>query len=262
MKTTTTDPGREATLRQLGDFLGTYSARLLACGSTCVRLQENLTRMADRFGVRADVVVMPRHIHISVSRRGECDTAIVTVPAAPVSYSVNTSLSRLSWDVADGRLDLSGARARLGRIVARDVQPAWVTLTLVPLANASFCRLFGGDVVAMTVVFIATLAGYYLKQSLLRRRMDLRAVFFFCAFASGVLGATDGLFGLGATPDIAIGTSVLYLVPGIPLLNSFSDLLDRRYICSLGRFADAAVLTACLSAGLCAAMLLMGVGMF
>ena len=114
----------------------------------------------------------------------------------------------------------------------------------------------------MAVVALATLAGYFVKQQLLERRVDVRAVFIICAFVSGVLGATDGLFGLGATPQVAIGTSVLYLVPGIPLLNSFSDLLDRRYICAFGRFADAAVLTACLSAGLCTAMLLMGVGMF
>lgn len=260
--TTTTIETTTVPLHDVGNFLGTYSARLLAYGSTCLRLQQNIDRMAARFGVKADVFVMPRHVHICVSRDGECHTAIVSVPSAPVSFSVNTSLSRLSWDVADGRLDMAQARARFERILERDRQPAWVTLLLVPVANASFCRLFGGDAVAMAVVALATLAGYFVKQQLLERRVDVRAVFIICAFVSGVLGATDGLFGLGSTPQVAIGTSVLYLVPGIPLLNSFSDLLDRRYICAFGRFADAAVLTACLSAGLCTAMLLMGVDMF
>lgn len=252
----------ELSLRQISEFLGTYSARLLACGSTCVRLQENIDRMAARLGVHTDVVVMPRHVHLSVSRGRDCDTTIVAVPPAPVSYSVNTRLSRLSWDMADGHLTLGQARDRMAAILAADRQPEWVTLLLVPAANASFCRLFGGDAVAMAVVAVATLAGYFVKQLMIAQNIDVRAVFIVCAFVSGVLSATDGLFGLGTTPWVATGTSVLYLVPGIPLLNSFSDLIARRYICAFSRFADAAVLTACLSFGLCAAMLLMGVGMF
>ena len=70
------------------------------------------------------------------------------------------------------------------------------------------------------------------------------------------------LFGLGSTPGIAIGSSVLYLVPGIPFLNSFSDLLNHHYICAFSRFMDAVVLTCCLSLGLCAGMAMMQVGMF
>ncbi|MDE6344424.1 MAG: threonine/serine exporter family protein, partial [Muribaculaceae bacterium] len=63
-------------------------------------------------------------------------------------------------------------------------------------------------------------------------------------------------------PSIALGTSVLYLVPGIPFLNSFSDMIYRHYFCAFCRFTDAVVLTCCLSIGLCAGMMLMNVGMF
>ena len=61
---------------------------------------------------------------------------------------------------------------------------------------------------------------------------------------------------------MALGTSILYLVPGIPFLNSFSDMICRHYVCALGRFMDAVILTCCLSAGLCAGMALMDAGMF
>ena len=36
---------------------------------------------------------------------------------------------------------------------------------------------------------------------------------------------------LGSTPDIAIATSILYLVPGIPFLNGFSDMIAGHYTC-------------------------------
>lgn len=115
---------------------------------------------------------------------------------------------------------------------------------------------------AMLVVCVATMAGYRLKQLLLGVRVDGRVVMMACAFVSSVLGATDGLFGLGSTPAVSIGTSILYLVPGVPYLNSFSDMLYRYYICALSRLMDALVLTACLTAGLCAGLLLMDEGMF
>ena len=114
----------------------------------------------------------------------------------------------------------------------------------------------------MAIVFAATFSGFMLKQMLARRNVDVRLIVVLCAFVSGVLGATGLLFSLGSTPRIALATSVLYLVPGIPFINSFSDMLYRHYICAFSRMVDAVVLTCCLSIGLCAAMLMMNTGMF
>ncbi|MDE5689172.1 MAG: threonine/serine exporter family protein, partial [Duncaniella sp.] len=73
---------------------------------------------------------------------------------------------------------------------------------------------------------------------------------------------TDALFHLGQTPEIAIGNSVLYLVPGIPFLKSVRDMLAGHYICSFSRFMHAMILTGCLSIGLCGGMMMMNIGMF
>jgi uncharacterized membrane protein YjjP (DUF1212 family) len=59
-----------------------------------------------------------------------------------------------------------------------------------------------------------------------------------------------------------MATSVLYLVPGIPYINSVSDMLDGHYLCAFGRLMNAVILTCCLSAGLCGGLLLMGLKLF
>ena len=59
-----------------------------------------------------------------------------------------------------------------------------------------------------------------------------------------------------------MATSVLYLIPGVPYINSASDLIDGHYLCSFSRFVDACVLTACLSIGLCAAIAIFGLKYF
>ena len=245
-------------------FLSEYAAWLLGAGATCIRLERNVKRMAQAFGQEVVMTIMPRHIHMTVCTpdRSDSYTYITALRTSMISFDINTRLSQLSWAVADGRLDFEEAEAEFNRIIQTPPADRRLVLFLASCANASFCRLFGGDWPAVAVVFVATLAGYYLKQLLCDQKVDMRIVFVLCAFVSSVLGATDALFHLGQTPEIAVGTSVLYLVPGIPFLNSFSDMLAGHYICSFSRFMHAMILTCCLSLGLCGGMMMMNIGMF
>ena len=245
-------------------FLLDYSVALFAAGATCIRLEMNLRRMASALGVKVETTIMPRHIYLTVCRPadGESITRFAAVSGGCISFEVNTRLSALSWEFADGKINFDTCLRRFAEIIAPSPRREWLLILLVGIANASFCRLFGGDFIAMAVVAVATVVGFRLKQYLLSRHVDLRVVMIVCAFVSTVLGATDSLFSLGTTPTVAIGTSVLYLVPGIPFLNSFSDMLYRHYICAFSRLTDALILTFCISVGLCAGMCLMNVGMF
>ncbi len=255
---------RRPSAKELCEFLSQYSALLIGCGATCIRLVHNIDRIGDTFGMKIVSYIMPRHISMSVidNTTGDSVTMVVETAKTPVSFYVNTRLSELSWEIADGRIDFDEALHRFHHIATCDHQNGWILLLLVAIANASFCRLFGGDIVAMSIVALATAAGYRMKQILLSHKVDSWVMVMICSLISSVIGASCEVFDLGTTPHIALATSVLYLVPGIPFLNSFSDMIYRHYICALSRFIDAAVLTACLSIGLCAGMLLTGTGMF
>ena len=250
--------------KQLCLFLSQYASWLLGCGATCIRLETNVKRIAAAYGFSAELTIMPRHIDITVSLDGSDDvfTSMTAVRATAINFDMNTRLSSLSWKISDKGLSLDTARKLFENIVRPRPHNEWALISIVSVANASFCRLFGGDFIAMAIVFFATFAGFLLKQTLVGRGVDMRLAVIFCAFMSSVLGATGVLFSLGSTPHIALATSVLYLVPGIPFINSFSDMLYRHYICAFSRFVDALVLTCCLSIGLCAGMMMMNVGMF
>lgn len=259
--TPTTAPQRTA--KECGAFLADYAALLLRSGATCLRLERNVQRIAKTWGVDCAVTIMPRHIHLAVTdNHGHCNTYITCTGNQAISYNIITRLSKLSWNVADSHLSLTQAIDLFNK--TRNAQNAdpWWTLVAVSCANSAFCRLFGGDFFAMTVVFVATLAGYYLKQFLLGNKFDVRVTFIICATVSSILAAGAQLFSLGSTPYVAIATSVLYLIPGIPFLNAFSDMIDGHYICFFSRMTDALILTCCLSLGLCIGMKLMNVGMF
>ncbi|MDE5807984.1 MAG: threonine/serine exporter family protein [Muribaculaceae bacterium] len=245
-------------------FLAQYSSRLFTSGSTCIRLDKNVTRIAEAYGMTVEITILPRHIHLTVHDLDyhEVVTAIATIGDGPISFDLTTRLSQLSWQIADGKICFEEAKEVFVRLVDKKYRNIFNLPFIVSCANASFCRLFDGDWIAMAVVFIATFIGYLFKNILSEKGVDYRITVAACAFLSTVLASGDFLFGLSSTPDIAVGTSVLYLVPGIPFINSFSDMLDRHYICAFGRLMNALVLTFCLTFGFGLGMLLMGVHIF
>ena len=243
-------------------FLSEYAVQLFGSGCTCIRLEKNMKRIAASLGMNVEFSVLPRHIHITVSKGDSDFTSVIGIRDLPISFSRITDLSRLSWQMADGKIDFLTARSVLPRICNCACVNPWLLLLLVSLANASFCRLFSGDPMAMATVFIATFIGFLVKQILVRRHMDIRLTVLFCSFLSAMIAAAGSLLGIGGTPEIAVATSVLYLVPGIPFINSFCDLLDRHYLCAFGRAMNAVMLLCCLSLGLCAGMAVMHMAMF
>lgn len=251
-------------MRGIASFLAEYAALLLGCGSTCIRIEKNTKRIAEAFGVNLDIFIMPAHVSVSVwsSDRKGAVMAQRKTASCGISFDLNTRLSQLSWEIADHNLNFPTAVAHFESIKATKPTGKWEVLILTSLANSAFCRLFGGDWFAMLIVLVSTLAGYRLKQILLEDGCDIRLTFLCASFFSASISAGGHIFNIGTTPELAIGTSVLYLIPGVPYINSVSDMIYRHYLCAFSRFLDAAVLTACLSAGLCVGMLILGLRWF
>lgn len=244
-------------------FLADYAVELFGSGATCIRMDKNVRRMARSLGMRAEFSILPRHIHLTVeAHHGEAATAVVALREMPLSFAKIALLSKLSWQMADGHVEFFCARKTLHLIAQTPGTDPRLLPVLVGLANASFCRIFNGDLVAMILVFVASMIGFMLKQFLSRHKVDFRITVIICSFISSLIAAVAFIIPIGTAPQIAVGTSVLYLVPGIPFINSFCDMLDRHYLCALGRAIHAGVICACLSIGLGLGMLLMHVNMF
>ncbi|MDE6333648.1 MAG: threonine/serine exporter family protein, partial [Muribaculaceae bacterium] len=86
----------DSRIRRICDFMSRYAIWLFGSGSTCIRLEKNLHRMAEAAGVEAEVTILPRHIHLAVREpvTGDVVTTISSIKAIPVSYDTITRLSR------------------------------------------------------------------------------------------------------------------------------------------------------------------------
>lgn len=240
----------EAGLADVIEFLSGYAATLLSSGATTLRAEKNISRMADFYHMKVSLTIMPRHVEMMLTDGEETEMRIVDWHAG-INFFAITELSRLSWRVVEEGLDINVAMRVLQEVRSKKrLSVVWVTL-MAGLANASFCRLFEGDYWAMLFVFLATVSGFYTKHKLVNAYgIDSRIATICVACISAVISCGTSIYGFGRTSDVALATSVLYLVPGIPYINAFSDFISGHYICALSWLMSALETTVCLGIGL------------
>lgn len=249
-------------LKQICDFISRYSSTLLACGATTIRIERNIERIAAVYDTSAEITVLPMHIMVTVwdSKREHSYTANTKIKSNGIDFDKNSELSKLSWNIYDNHLSLEEADSRFNAIMSRQRLNQWLVLLLASLANASFCHLFGGDTISMIIVFVATANGFFLKDKLHSDwQCDLRIATIIAGCVATIIASSGYVFGLGDTPDITLGTGVLFLVPGVPFINAFSDLVYGHYICFMSRLIHASIITICLSLGLILGLMIINI---
>ncbi len=239
-------------------FLAEYAATQMAVGVQTSRIQINTERIANAFGYHANLLIFPKTLSITLHNqtRDHSYTYVKHTPALPLNFKTNMKLSELSWQAYDEQLPLDELRERFKQIVSLPRESPWTVLFLVSCANACFCRLFDGNLTSMAIVWVATFVGFLLRQQLTKRGMSALGIFTICAFVSTMIGATDYMFIHGGTEDISLGTSMLYLVPGVPLINGVMDIIDHHVLNGIARLANACMLIVCIALGLSVTLLI------
>lgn len=254
-----------ASQKQTARFLSRYAAAMLASGGTSARCEKTVHRIAEAYGATAEVTILPHTVAASVWDEGHEHAFSFgeKLPALGLNFYFISRLSELSWKIRDQHIPLSAAEQEFHAILSTPRLNACLVTLLTGLANASFCRLFEGDWMAMLIVFVATVNGFWVKNSLHRLwKWDMRLAILIAACCSSIIACAGFMFQCTATPDTALGTSVLYLVPGIPYINSVSDLIHGHLLCCLSRLIEASVITVCLGIGLSIGILLMNIQYF
>lgn len=243
MKTTTE-------LTQIADFVAEYATYLLGSGVHTSRVIRNSQRIGKSQGIDIQLSAFQKSIVMTAhdDSTGENITRVVGIPALPISFERNSDLSALSWEAVDKQLTLDEVRSRYERLIAKpSIDPIFVLLT-VGLANASFCRLFGGDWTAMSIVFTSTLVGFAAKQRMQAHKVNHFIIFILSAFIASLCASAALSF--DCTAEICLATSPLFLVPGVPLINGIIDILDGHVLIGFSRLVNAMSLIVCIAVGL------------
>ena len=252
----------EQELKDIARFLLEYANRLMGSGVHTSRVVRNTRRIGQSFGTDVKMSIFQHSIIMTVcSPDGrQVYSEVSLIPSFPISFELNAELSALSWEAYDNHLSLPELWQKYNRIISRPKMDALCTLFLVGFANAAFCALFGGDWIACGVVFSATLIGFYLKQVMQKKHINHYLVFIISAFIASLV-ASSSLTLNPDTAEIAIATSVLYLVPGVPLLNGVIDIVEGHVLTGCTRLITALLLVLCIAVGLSGTLMLVRDGL-
>jgi uncharacterized membrane protein YjjP (DUF1212 family) len=124
------------------------------------------------------------------------------------------------------------------------------------VGSASLAALYGADVGGVVIAGLAGGSGAALRAWLLNRHFKPFVFSVFCAFLS--VSVVMALRSWTSTLDEALAACVLYLVPGVPLLNGTADLLTGYYLNGMVRLVMSTVVFVGASIGLLAALSLWG----
>lgn len=255
----------ERELQHKCDFLADYAAHMAGVGATVRRIEKNINRMGKPLGVSTVLTVLPGHIElVTESTKFDCQHAVAMrdVPRTGINFAQSSELSALSWRLADGDMSFRQARKAYHKIIMESRLDGWLLLVLVTAANMCFCRIFEGDIAAAIIVGVATAVGFTIKHYLSRKRVDARIVVISSAFVSSLIGCLAYNMPLCTTPMVALGTSVLYLIPGVIYLNSVADVIDGHTLRAFSEFANGVILTICIAVGLTIGVLAMSLNVY
>jgi len=176
-----------------------------------------------------------------------------------VNQRVDQQLWHLAAQVARGELTTAQARGELDRLAAKTPRhSAWVMAVAVGIACAAFGRLLRVDWLGTGPVLVAAAIGQFVRRDLLARHVNVFICATLVSFLSALLGGL-GAISLGSeTVMTAMIASILLLVPGIPSVNTLSDILDGHPTLGSARAVTVAVILIFVAVGLWFAQVLTG----
>jgi uncharacterized membrane protein YjjP (DUF1212 family) len=145
--------------------------------------------------------------------------------------------------VARGEVEDTALVAEIDRVNALD-QPynRWIMTVAAACAGAAFSRLIGGDWGAAAIAMAAAGAGRFVRSMGRVGKLPVVPAILACSVLSACLAGVGLRLGLSQTAPAALTASVVYLIPGLPLINGFADMITHKHLfMGLGRIANAAL---------------------
>lgn len=245
-------------MNELGLSLLHIGTLLMRSGANTERIKITIDRICSTFGYTADTFVSYSSLVLTLSDSSGDDHFFRSkqTPSHHINFKIVSGISRMSWQVVEEKWSVDQINAEVDRLTSLPHYQRWTTRAVVGLAGASFCRLAGGGFWDMLVVWVATVAGVWVLQNAVKKQFNFYLCVFFAACTASFIAGVVLRYGQGFFHPAAFATSVLFLIPGVPLINSFSDLIDGHIQNAMARGMHGLVISFSIALGLLTAMFL------
>ena len=255
--------GLTVTTRPLQELLR-FGSLMLSAGETAFRARRSMGVIASGLGFEwLSVQLGARNLVASGCRNGETATLVRDVEIPSVNTERIGALEALARTVP---LDMN-SRDFAAKLATIESAPPRYSIAQTSLAVGAACGAFAflnGELwVEVAACSIGGVIGQGLKSFLIRRRLNQYAVTALCAVVASALYCVAAAlahgagFGVGRT-NVGLVSSVLFLIPGFPLVTALLDQLQHETAAALSRLAHAMMFVLTAAVGLSVVIALVG----
>jgi uncharacterized membrane protein YjjP (DUF1212 family) len=243
-------------LTEAADVLLWFGAVMLRAGNTAIRTREWIEVLAHKMGFDAvSVNLSLDSISASVRRSGEWATTMREIGSPGINAWRIAELERLARTAGLGTVPREIA-VKLAEIESAKAQYSGVHSTAaVGVASGAFAFLNGAATPELIAAAVGGAIGQWLRSWLLHRQLNQYGVAVLsAATASGMYvlaAALAGYIGFRfAHYPAGFVASVLFLIPGFPLIAALFDLLQYQTVAAVSRLAYGVMMLLAVALGL------------
>jgi len=229
---------------------------MMEYGAESILIEQTAQRLGRALGVSSvEISLIPSAIVLTTLVNNQSVTTTRRSHHKPINMSIVYDVQKMVIDSENKKYD-----SNLVLQTLKEIKPnyynRWLVVFMVGLACASFAYLQKADWAAFGITFLAASIAMFVRQELAKKKFVLIITFGITAFVATMIASISQIEGVSSTPNIALASSVLLLVPGFPFVNSFLDALKGYLSMGWGRWLHAMLLTFATSIGIILAVTL------
>ena len=233
-------------IERVAQLLAEINFVLITGGANTRRVLRNTNRIANALNYHCDIFYSYSAIIITVYDNASKEKETISI---------------LSWRVLEKKLPIEVIEREVAYIKQKSHYNMYLMWFFVSLAGGSLAYIFGGDnhnsYFEMGISFLATLIGLAGRRLLQVRKFNVFICWAWAAFISVSVVNAFRLVGVEEYKN-ALAACVLWLIPGVPLINGFIDTLTGHVVAGMAKLTYALVLIFMISIGFYLSLFIFG----
>lgn len=262
---------REMNAQELADVLRVtmrFGILLLRSGSASFRVDQAMTRIALVLGAeRIENFVTPTGIITSVYSGHEHRTQITHSTTLSVDMNRVTELELLSRNLVAGS-SIESVNAAIEKVEKKPSLYSPLTVVIgTGLACGALALILGGGALDFVSAMIGAGCAQFTRHTLIKAKIRAIPVTVMAAFLATLVSfvllrtlnplvqpALESMGMMATNGKAGIVASVLVLIPGVPLITAFLDLIRFDLLAGMARGVYAFILVVCIALGMLAVL--------
>lgn len=233
---------------------------LMENGASADRIVRVTKRVAAFLGIEEEkfhLHIMYTTLMLNISDERHSHTSFRKCIKHAVDMRIISAISKLTWQALVDHYTMEEFKGRLKEIATRPrFYTEWQVILSIGVACGAYCILFGCDMAAAVYTAFSAMFGKLVQIRCAKSGINAYVGISFAAFAA-TTAAYFAHFLPTTTPWQPIIACALFIVPGIPIINGLTDLLNTYLICGAARFLHTIMIVGGMSFGI-----VFAIGMF